>query len=222
MISITQNLETPAFSALVDPECASLLRQNDLTPPPATETKLAWQVAPSRGAVKDRLLKDDTVRLVLIAIEEEADPLLRDLARNIGQIRGRAWLHAVLVTRDRVTPPLLAQLRNFASWSVLALPCSADELSEILLEASAKAADQHRLAMLSTAIRAEAEDLLVRTRNIVGAAECQHARRSGQSGQHRGPPERRTFIGGGIPARLATGPGTACTRATAQLPGHGC
>ncbi|MBX3508359.1 MAG: MarR family transcriptional regulator [Parvibaculum sp.] len=171
MISITQNLETPAFSALVDPECASLLRQNDLTPPPATETKLAWQVAPSRGAVKDRLLKDDTVRLVLIAIEEEADPLLRDLARNIGQIRGRAWLHAVLVTRDRVTPPLLAQLRNFASWSVLALPCSADELSEILLEASAKAADQHRLAMLSTAIRAEAEDLLVRTRNIVGALQ---------------------------------------------------
>lgn len=171
MISVTQNLETPAFSALVDPDCAALFQQNDLAPPPPSETKLAWQVAASRGAVKDRLLKDDTVRLVIIAAEEDADPLLRDLARNIDQIRGRAWLHAVLVTRDRVTPPLLAQLRHFASWSVLALPCNAGELTEILLEASAKAADQHRLAMLSTAIRAEAEDLLVRTRNIVGALQ---------------------------------------------------
>lgn len=171
MISITQNLETPAFSALVDPDCAALFRQNDLIPPPAAETKLAWQVAPSRGAVKDRLLKDDTVRLVIIAAEEDADPLLRDLARNIDQIRGRAWVHAVLVTRGRVTPPLLAQLRHFASWSVLALPCTPGELGEILLEAAAKAADQHRLSMLSTAIRAEAEDLLVRTRNIVGALQ---------------------------------------------------
>ncbi len=171
MISITQNLETPAFSALVDPDCAALLRQHDLMPPPAAETKLAWQVAPSRGGVKDRLLKDDAVRLVIIAAEEDADPLLRDLARNIDQVRGRAWIHAVLVTRGRVTPPLLAQLRHFASWSVLALPCTPCELAEILLEAAAKAADQHRLSMLSTAIRAEAEDLLVRTRNIVGALQ---------------------------------------------------
>lgn len=171
MISITQNLETPAFSALVDPDCADLFRQCDLIPPPAAETKLAWQVAPSRGAVKDRLLKDDTVRLVIVAAEGDADPLLRDLARNIDQIRGRNWLHAVLVTRDRVTPALLAQLRHFASWSVLSLPCNAGELTEIVLEAAAKAADQHRLAMLSTAIRAEAEDLLVRTRNIVGALQ---------------------------------------------------
>lgn len=171
MISITQNLETPAFSALVDPDCAALLKQSDLTPPPAAETKLAWQVAPSRGGVKDRLIKDETVHLVMVAAEEDADPLLRDLARNIEQIRGRAWVHAILVTRGRVTPPLLAQLRHFASWSVLTLPCNECELTEIVLEAAAKAADQHRLAMLSTAIRAEAEDLLVRTRNIVGALQ---------------------------------------------------
>lgn len=171
MISMTQNLEAPVFSALVDPDCAALLRRHDLVPPHAADTKLAWQVASSRGAVKDRLLKEETIRVVLIAANSETDPLLRDLARNIDLLRGRAWMHVVLATQDRVIPPLLAQLRHFASWSILSLPCGTDEFSEILLEAAAKAADQHRLAMLSTAIRAEAEDLLVRTRNIVGALQ---------------------------------------------------
>ena len=171
MISITQNLETPAFSALVDPNCADLLRQAGLPPPSALEAKLTWQTANSRGAVKDRLLKDENIRLVLIAADTETDPLLRDLARNIDHIRGRAWIHVVLAVRDRVAPPLLAQLRNFASWSVLALPCTSGDLTEILHEAAAGAEDRHRLAMLSTAIRAEAEDLLVRTRNIVGALQ---------------------------------------------------
>lgn len=171
MISITQNIETPPFTALVDPDCAALLRHSDLAPPPPSDTKLAWQVASSRGAVKDRLLKEDTVRIVLIAASSETDPLLRDLVRNIDSLCGRDWMHVVLVTGDRVAPPLLAQLRHFASWSILALPCRTDELSETVLEAAAKAADRHRLAMLSTAIRAEAEDLLIRTRNIVGALQ---------------------------------------------------
>ena len=155
MISITQNLETPAFSALVDPNCADLLRQAGLPPPSALEAKLTWQTANSRGAVKDRLLKDENIRLVLIAADTETDPLLRDLARNIDHIRGRAWIHVVLAVRDRVAPPLLAQLRNFASWSVLALPCTSGDLTEILHEAAAGAEDRHRLAMLSTAIRAD-------------------------------------------------------------------
>ena len=171
MISITQNLETPAFVCLLDPDCASLFRNEDISPPSSAETKLAWQVAGSRGAVKDRLMKDEAVRVVLVAAASETDPLLRDIARNAAQMPGRSWLHLVLVTAERVTPLLLSQLRQFASWSVLATPCSSDELAEVMVDAAAKSADQHRLAMLSTAIRAEAEDLLIRTRNIVGALQ---------------------------------------------------
>lgn len=171
MISITQNLEAPAFTSLLDPDCATLFRDGDIAPPSTAETKLAWQVAASRGAVKDRLMKDETVRVVFIAAASETDPLLRDIARNAAQMPARSWLHLVLVTTGRVTPLLLTQLRQFTSWSVLAAPCSNDELADIMIDAAAKSADQHRLAMLSTAIRAEAEDLLIRTRNIVGALQ---------------------------------------------------
>ena len=171
MIAITQNLESPAFVSLLDPDCASLFRSEDIALPSPAETKLAWQVAGTRGAVKDRLMKDDTVRVVLVAAATESDPLLRDIARNAEHMPGRSWLHLVLVTAGRVTPLLLGQLRRFASWSVLSTPCSSDELTDIMIDAAAKAADQHRLAMLSTAIRAEAEDLLIRTRNIVGALQ---------------------------------------------------
>lgn len=169
MISMTPNHESAAFVSLVDSDCLPLFRQADIVPPSFTETGLSWQLAPSRGAVKDRLMKDENVRVALIAAETEEDPLLRDLARNIGQLPSRPWLHIVLVTSSRVSPPLLALLRHFASWSVLLLPCSSEDLRDTLIEAADKSAERHRLAMLSTAIREEAEDLLVRTRNIVGA-----------------------------------------------------
>lgn len=171
MISMTPNQESAAFISLIDSDCSALFRQADIIPPSPTDTGLNWQLAPSRGAVKDRLVKDENVRVALIAAETEEDPLLRDLARNIGQLPSRPWLHVVLITSGRVSPPLLALLRHFASWSVLSLPSSSDELRETLIEAADKSAERHRLAMLSTAIRAEAEDLLVRTRNIVGALQ---------------------------------------------------
>lgn len=171
MVPMTPNQESAAFISLIDSDCSALFRQADIIPPSSTDTGLNWHLAPSRGAVKDRLVKDENVRVALIAAETEEDPLLRDLARNIGQLPSRAWLHIVLITSGRVSPPLLTLLRHFASWSVLVLPSSSDELRDTLIEAADKSAERHRLAMLSTAIRAEAEDLLVRTRNIVGALQ---------------------------------------------------
>ncbi|MDZ4380808.1 MAG: winged helix DNA-binding protein [Parvibaculum sp.] len=169
MISITQNLESPAFMALVDPDCASLFRQWNVTPPPGREIDLAWQVAASRGTVKDKLLREDNIRVAVVSAASETDPLLRDMARNASQMPSHAWLHLILLTPMRVTQPFMAQLRQFASWSVLPAPCTAAELSDALANAAWKAAEQHRLAMLSIAIRNEAEDILIRTRNIVGA-----------------------------------------------------
>lgn len=89
MISMTPNHESAAFVSLVDSDCPPLFRQADIVPPSFTETGLSWQLAPSRGAVKDRLMKDENVRVALIAAETEEDPLLRDLARNIGQLPSR-------------------------------------------------------------------------------------------------------------------------------------
>lgn len=169
MISITQNLESPAFTALVDPDCATLFRDWNIAPPHSRETDLAWQVAASRGAVKDRLIREENIRVVVVRADSETDPLLRDMARNASQMPGHAWMHLILLTPVRVTQPFTAQLRQFASWSILPAPCTAAELSDTLLNAAWKAAEQHRLAMLSIAIRNEAEDILVRTRNIVGA-----------------------------------------------------
>lgn len=169
MISITQNLESPAFMALVDPDCASLFRQWNIAPPPGRELDLAWQVAASRGTVKDRLLREDNIRVAVVSAASETDPLMRDMARNASQMPSHAWLHLILLTPMRVTQPFMAQLRQFASWSVLPSPCTAAELSDALTNAAWKAAEQHRLAMLSIAIRNEAEDILIRTRNIVGA-----------------------------------------------------
>jgi len=169
MISITQNLESPAFMALVDPDCASLFRQWNIAPPPGRDIDLAWQVAASRGTVKDRLLREDNIRVAVVSAASETDPLLRDMARNASQMPSHAWLHLILLTPMRVTQPFMAQLRQFASWSVLPSPCTGVELSDALTNAAWKAAEQHRLAMLSIAIRNEAEDILIRTRNIVGA-----------------------------------------------------
>lgn len=169
MISITQNLESPAFTAIVDPDCASQLRHWNIAPPPSRETNLAWQVASSRGAVKDRLLREENIRVAIVRAESETDPLLREIARNIDQIPSHAWLHLILLAPTRVTQPFASQLRQFASWSILHSPCTAAELSDDLINAAWRAAEQHRLAMLSIAIRNEAEDILVRTRNIVGA-----------------------------------------------------
>lgn len=169
MISITQNRENPAFMALVDPDCASLLREWDVIPPSSRESELAWQVAASRGAVKDRLTREDNIRVAVISVASETDPLLRDMARNTDQMPSHPWLHLILLMPTRVTQPFAAQLRQFASWSILSTPCTTAELSDALMNAAWKAAEQHRLAMLSIAIRNEAEDILVRTRNIVGA-----------------------------------------------------
>lgn len=169
MISITQNLESSPIPVVVDPDCATRLREWNVLPPSGPELNLSWHIAASRGAVKDRLLRDKGIRIVLIAAASEADPLLRDLARNSGQLPSRAWLHIVLLTAAQVTIPLLAQLKHFGSWSVLTQPCNSGELADALGDAVGKSAEQHRLAMLSAAIRAEAEDILVRTRNIVGA-----------------------------------------------------
>lgn len=169
MISITQNLESPAFMALVDPDCASLFRQWNVTPPTGREIDLTLQVAASRGTVKDKLLREDNIRVAVVSAAAETDPLLRDMARNASQMPSHAWLHLILLTPIRVTQPYMAQLRQFASWSILPSPCTAAELSDALANAAWKAAEQHRLAMLSIAIRNEAEDILIRTRNIVGA-----------------------------------------------------
>lgn len=169
MMSITQHVEASAFTALVDPDCADRLREWNAFPAADGDLNLSWQIASSRGAVKDRLLRDENIRVVLIAAASEADPLLRDIARNNQQLPGRAWLHVILVTTAHVTTPLLAQLRHFGSWSVLTEPCNAAEMGEALADAAGKSAEQHRLSMLSAAIRADAEDILIRTRNIVGA-----------------------------------------------------
>ncbi|ABS63468.1 transcriptional regulator, MarR family [Parvibaculum lavamentivorans DS-1] len=169
MIPITQNLPTPAVITLVDPDCAERLRDWNAAPAADQPLNLSWQIAGSRGAVKDRLLRDQEVRVVVIAASSGDDPLLRDLARNCSQLPGHAWLHLLLVTSGPVTTPLLTQLRHFSSWSVLAAPCDSRDLGEALGDAIEKSAEQHRLAMLSAAIRADAEDILVRTRNIVGA-----------------------------------------------------
>lgn len=169
MISITQNLENPAFTALVDPDCANLLRKWNVAPPPSREIDLAWQVAASRGALKDRLMREDNIRAAIVSADSETDPLLRDMARRAAEMPGHAWLHLILLTPGRVSQPFAAQLRQFASWSVLSSPCSTAELADAVTNAAWKAAEQHRLAMLSIAIRNEAEDILVRTRNIVGA-----------------------------------------------------
>lgn len=169
MMSITQHVEASAFTALVDPDCADRLREWNAFPAADGDLNLSWQIASSRGAVKDRLLRDENIRVVLIAAASEADPLLRDIARNNQQLPGRAWLHVILVTTAHVTTPLLTQLRHFGSWSVLTEPCNAAEMGEALADAAGKSAEQHRLSMLSAAIRADAEDILIRTRNIVGA-----------------------------------------------------
>ena len=115
MISITQNLESPAFTAIVDPDCASQLRHWNIAPPPSRETNLAWQVASSRGAVKDRLLREENIRVAIVRAESETDPLLREIARNIDQIPSHAWLHLILLAPTRVTQPFASQLRQFAS-----------------------------------------------------------------------------------------------------------
>src|SRR5690606_32072351 len=92
--------------------------------------------------------------------------ILRAISGNFPRGPGSIsfWSHPAGYRR-----PLLALLRHFASWSVLLLPCSSEDLRDTLIAAADKSAERHRLAMLSTAIREEAEDLLVRTRNIVGA-----------------------------------------------------
>lgn len=169
MISITQNRENPAFTALADPDSAALFRQWNISLPSSREIDLAWQVATSRGALKDRLMREENIRVAVVNAESEMDPLLRDMARNAAEMPAHAWLHLILVTPARVMQPFLPQLRQFASWSVLSSPCTTEELSDALANAAWKAAEQHRLAMLSIAIRNEAEDILVRTRNIVGA-----------------------------------------------------
>ncbi|WP_297772265.1 winged helix DNA-binding protein [Parvibaculum sp.] len=154
-------------AALVDPEGAERLRAMGVQPS-ELGTGIAWQVASSRGAVRDRLLRDASIRIVIVDADTETDPLLRDLSRNTAQFAERPWLHFIALTAS-VTPELLRQLRQFKSWSVLTTPCDAGEIREALREATARSAEQHRLAMLSAAIRAEAEDILTRTRNIVGA-----------------------------------------------------
>jgi hypothetical protein len=217
MISMTPNLESSTFISLIDSDCAALFRQADIVPPPSAETGLGWQSAPSRGAVKDRLVKDENVRVALIAADSEEDPLLRDLARNIGQLPSRSWLHVVLITSGRVSPPLLALLRHFASWSVLLLPSSSDELRDTLIEAADKSAERHRLAMLSTAIRAEAEDLLVRTRNIVGA--LQNAGTSGALGNLVNIADRLSGGTPEVPSRPAPRPNMLAPE-TAVHPAH--
>tara|TARA_R110002110_G_scaffold239506_4_gene455461 strand:- start:4499 stop:5245 length:747 start_codon:yes stop_codon:yes gene_type:complete len=165
-----QTHETPVLTALVDPDCAKHLHEWEALPAATSKLNLSWQVAPSRGAVKDRLLRDKTIQMVLVSSVSDADPLLRDLARNATQLCGRKWLHVVLLAAE-LTPPLVTQLRQFSSWSVLAAPCGAEELCDALQEAAEKAAEQHRLTRLSAAIRADAEDILTRTRNIVGALQ---------------------------------------------------
>ncbi len=165
-----QTLETPILTALVDPDCAKHLNEWEALPAATRNLNLSWQVASSRGAVKDRLLKDKTIQVVLVSSVSDADPLLRDLARNAAHLCGRKWLHVVLLAAE-LTPPLVTQLRQFSSWSVLAAPCGAEELCDALHEAAEKAAEQHRLTLLSAAIRADAEDILTRTRNIVGALQ---------------------------------------------------
>ena len=154
-------------AALVDPEGAERLRAMGVQPS-ELGTGIAWQAASSRGAVRDRLLRDASIRVVIVDADTETDPLLRDLSRNTAQFAERPWLHFIALTAN-VTPELLRQLRQFKSWSVLTTPCDAGEIREALQEATARSAEQHRLAMLSAAIRAEAEDILARTRNIVGA-----------------------------------------------------
>ena len=154
-------------AALVDPEGAERLRAMGVQPS-ELGPGIAWQVASSRGAVRDRLMRDAAIRIVIVDADSDTDPLLRDLSRNTAQYDERSWLHFIALTAQ-VTPELLRQLRQFRSWSVLTTPCGAGELREALQEATAKSAEQHRLAMLSAAIRAEAEDILTRTRNIVGA-----------------------------------------------------
>ena len=154
-------------AALVDPEGAERLRAMGVQPS-ELGAGIAWQVASSRGAVRDRLLRDASIRIVIVDADTETDPLLRDLSRNTAQFAERPWLHFIALTAS-VTPELLRQLRQFKSWSVLTTPCGAGELREALQEGAARSAEHHRLAMLSAAIRAEAEDILTRTRNIVGA-----------------------------------------------------
>lgn len=90
MMSITQHVEASAFTALVDPDCADRLREWNAFPAADGDLNLSWQIASSRGAVKDRLLRDENIRVVLIAAASEADPLLRDIARNNQQLPGRA------------------------------------------------------------------------------------------------------------------------------------
>jgi len=165
----TSSEERGNLTALVDPDCIAYLREWEALPGSDQDMNLLWQVAPSRGGVKDRLLRDKNVRVVLIAAHSDTDPLLRDVARNISQLPTGAWLHVVLLTVGQVPAPLLASLRNFASWSVLAAPCTRADLMAALSSAGRSADEKHRLSRLSEAIRADAEDILTRTRNIVGA-----------------------------------------------------
>lgn len=152
---------------LIAPHAANPLRMWGLLGETGRLPDCQFEVASGLDAIRDRLLNEASIRLLVITAAQITDRRLASLFAPEAAFPSRPWLHVLVLCPD-ATLRQLPVLRQFRSWSQLPETCDGDTAVAMIEEALYRAAESYRQAELSQNLRAEAEVLLARTQSVLG------------------------------------------------------
>lgn len=125
------------------------------------------EVASGLDAIRDRLLHDGSLRLLVMTAAQLNDRRLAATFAPDTEFPSRPWLHVLVLCPD-ATLRQFPMLRHFRSWSMLPETSERDTALAMIEEALFRAAESFRQTALSQNLRAEAEVLLARTQSVLG------------------------------------------------------